>query len=521
MFVNLVSTLLIIKKISFYTGFKFGQIFSSNKFLFIATAALVISFLIQCIFEPNNAFWAMNNDAVWNTVSARFLLADGGVDVNVHPNPSPLTAGVLAAATGPGRELISNVFLLSHDISRQAQAWSAVVIISCFVSGAIAVISLKSVSGLTRGFAVLSAFALPLTWFYIGNAVSFGFYNASLATLVLLTIWATWLVHESNVAYSILAFCLSAIVLLSTWAPLVLIPAFFIIILLVRHYKILLKRSLESAISAIGLLGLSFYAVFVTLKDFSRDGGSLGVDGGIFDFAPAQFGLIVLSAFIISLFTAGSRGKNLYSTGVTVLVAASLVGVTFLSYQRRNAESMWGYYPVKFAWLISTLLLVIIFVGLILFLSRVSFSWFYKSIFLISSGGFVVLLMALSGLVAPKNFLTPIGIMTDPDIVQKNHFVQVLSRLSEVGHKNFVANYSDTAEEDLAINSWLLQINSNSSQDPIRWFSYYLDGSDISMVCEASQTWGEGVTIYTRNPFLRETISQSCPSISVEVSLHD
>lgn len=500
--------------------FSVYSIFKSNKFLFFSIGALISGFIIQCLLSPNFAFWAMNNDAVWNTVTTRFLIADGGLNGFVHPNASPLTAGLLALATSPGREVITQELLLSHDIGLQSQLWSAIVILTCLLAATVASLALQNAKSVIRWVGILGSIALPLTWFYSGFAVRFGFYNASIVTMVLLGVWIVWLNHESNIPVSILAFCLGSIVLLATWAPLVLVSGFFIAYLLMLHIKALLSgwKNLVTTLTAFLLLG--GYTVFVTLRDLTREGGALAVDGGIFDFLPVQFGLVTVLAVIVSLLMAHFMKQSLWGNGVLVVVLAAIFGTGFLAFQRRNAESMWGYYPIKFGWLITTLLIVIIFVGLLYLISRMTISVFYETTFVIASGAVVVLLMALSGLVSPKNVLTPVGIVTDTSAELKNDYLQQLSRMAVVGEKNIAVGYSPTPQEDLAFNNWLLQINSQSSEDPIRWFSYYLDGTDINMVCHASQTWGEDVVIHTRSEAVVDSITQNCPT-SARVLMHE
>lgn len=496
------------------------KIFISNKALFFSTVVLFFAFIIQCLVSPNFSFWAMNNDAVWNSISARFLISDGGLLGNLHPNASPLTAAILAAATSPGRELIPPSSLLSHDISLQAQAWFAVIILTSFFAGIIASLGLQKAQVFTKWIGILSAMLLPISWYYSGFAVRFGFYNASLAILALLSIWAVWQIHFSMPAVSVLILCLGAIVLLATWAPLVLVPGLILLYMFFVNWKIIWKQKGSLWISLIGLIFLGGYAVFITMKDLLVQGGALSVDGGIFDFQPTQFALILSSAVLVSLFVSNWFTKDLTFVGVVLVTAAAVVGVAFLAYQRRESESMWGYYPVKFGWLISTLLLEIILIGLLRLIPRFTFSATKRALFVTVSGGFVILLMSLSGVVSPKNIITPIGLLTVPTAERQNEFVQKLSELAVVGQKNLVVSYGDTKAEDLAFNNWLLQINAESSEEPIRWYSYYLDGSDLNMVCEAAQIWGDGVVIHTTNTDLSSSLKQACPNISARVSVH-
>jgi hypothetical protein len=493
---------------------------TSHKLVFSLFAGLVIFFIFQCINGPFNAHWAMNNDAVWNTVSTRFLIQDGGVDTNVRPNASPLTAGILSAATSPGRELVLGSTLLAHDISLQSQTWSAVVIFSALVAGIFASTSLSKKNSLIRTVGISGSMVLPLTWFYSGYAVQFGFYNASLATLILLTIWIVWINHHLDPALSFLSLCLGSIAILATWAPLVLVPGLLIFFLILRHWKVLWGDPRSTVISMVGVCALVGYALFFSLRDLLKEGGALSVDGGIFGFQPMQYALIIVSALLISILVFHTTKQNEDFIGIALVVIAGAIGTGFLAYQRQGSESLWGYYPVKFAWLIATLLIVVLLVGFVNLASNFAFSPFIKTTYVFLSGGFVLLLMSLSGVPSIINFITPVGIALDRSSNSQSQFLKELSELSSENEKTMVVNFGESTQEDLSYNNWLLQINSKSSKDPIRWFSYFLDGTDLSMVCEASTVWGDNVTIHTRNPSLEQSLADVCPSNSARFVVH-
>lgn len=515
------STLLIYRNIRELSWERYRSWLAGHKLVFSALVGLVFLFIVQSVNGPFNAYWAMNNDAVWNTVSTRFLIQDGGVDINVHPNASPLTAGILAAATSPGRELTPSSTLLAHDVSLQGQTWSAVVILSAVVAGIIASTSLNKKNPFLRILGIVGSMALPLSWFYSGYAVQFGFYNASLATLILLTVWIVWGNHHLDPTLSFLVLCLGSIAILATWAPLVLVPGFLGVFLLVREWKTIMGTPRRYFISLFGALALVGYALFFTLRDLLREGGALSVDGGIFNFQPVQFALIIVSAVIMSIVVSHSRKQNDQFIGTASVVIAGIIGTGFLAYQRQGSESLWGYYPVKFAWLISTLLIVVLFVGLLSLVSDFSLSSFMKITYVFASGGFVVLLMSLSGTPSLSTLITPVGIAVDPSSATRSDFLRELSKLSSENEKTMVVNFGATSQEDLSYNNWLLQIDSQSSQDPIRWFSYFLDGTDLSMVCEASTVWGDNVTIHTRNPSLEQSLADVCPRNSARFVVHE
>jgi hypothetical protein len=67
--------------------------------------------------------WAMHNDAVWNLVTTRMLIADGGLDAIAHPNASPLTPGLLSIAAAVGRDAVLPQDLLRHDVGAFAAFW--------------------------------------------------------------------------------------------------------------------------------------------------------------------------------------------------------------------------------------------------------------------------------------------------------------------------------------------------------------------------------------------------------------
>jgi hypothetical protein len=224
---------------------------------------------------------------------------------------------------------------------------------------------------------------------------------------------------------------------------------------------------------------------------------------------------------IISIVVSHSRKQNDQFIGTASVVIAGAIGSGFLAYQRLGSESLWGYYPVKFAWLISTLLIIVLFVGLLSLVSDFSLSPLLRITFVFASGGFVVLLMSLSGTPSLSTLITPVGIAVDPLSTTKTQFLRELSKLSSENEKTMAVNFGATSQEDLSYNNWLLQIDSQSSQDPIRWFSYFLDGTDLSMVCEASTVWGDNVTIHTRNPSLEKSLADVCPSNSARFVVHE
>ena len=60
--------------------------------------------------------WAMRNDAVWNTITTRFMVEDGGLNAIAHPSgtlATPLTPGLLAIVAAVGRDGVASADLLA------------------------------------------------------------------------------------------------------------------------------------------------------------------------------------------------------------------------------------------------------------------------------------------------------------------------------------------------------------------------------------------------------------------------
>ncbi|MGO7983818.1 hypothetical protein ACC691_38920, partial [Rhizobium johnstonii] len=75
--------------------------------------------------------WAMKNDVVWNTMAARFILNDEGIAPDRHPNPSPLINELVASWISSGRT--AGTELLRHDVTRQAELWVALLLLSALL----------------------------------------------------------------------------------------------------------------------------------------------------------------------------------------------------------------------------------------------------------------------------------------------------------------------------------------------------------------------------------------------------
>lgn len=467
--------------------------------------------------------WAMRGDAVWNLVTARMLIADGGLDAVAHPNASPLTPGLLAITAAVGRDVVPAAELLRHDVGRFATFWLAATAASALLA---ALIGARSVHGASRTARVAAAAVsglLPFTWFMFGFATQFGFYNASLTILLLLASWLAWLETRVAPVAGAAGLSLAAVALLATWAPVAIIPfALAVFALLSRLGSLrgggLARRRLW--LLALAAAPVPLYAVVVTLPDLRREGAALAVDGGIFPLQPVHVAIVVIVALVVSTVAALHLHQRHALRGLVIVLVAAAAAGAYLLWQRAGEPTLWGYYPVKFAWLVCALLLVVLTAAVLAELAGLrGRRWTAAGVL----GLAAALPLTLMAQVPPTtdravSVLTPIAIATQRGVAAGEPAATRLFALSEPGRRTLALSYLGETG-DRFLNSWLLQLESTDASDPIRVYAYLLDPADEAQACDAVRTWGGPVRVVTSDPTLPERFADGCAGADAVVEV--
>lgn len=464
--------------------------------------------------------WAMHNDAVWNLVTTRMLIADGGLDAIAHPNASPLTPGLLSIAAAVGRDAILPKDLLRHDVGAFAVFWLIATSMTALLG---ALIGARSVHGSARTARVLAAAivaAIPFTWFVLGFAAQFGFYNATLTLLLLLASWLAWLETRVTPVVGAAVLGLAAVALLATWAPVAAVPFALAVFALGSRVSCLARESFrvrEFVFLAVAALPVPVYIVTVTLPDLRRDGAALAVDGGIMPLQPVHVAVIAVVTVVVTALTALHLHHKHPLNGVLIVLSVSAIVGAYLVAQRAGAVHWWGYYPAKFAWLISSMLIVILTAALLSELASTrGRRWTAAGLTALS----VVTPFALMAQVPPTSdrvasVLTPVAIVTNTGVAAGQPGAQRLFDLAEPGVRTMALSYL-SASGDAFLNSWLLQLESTSSSDPIRTYSYVLDSRNEVQACDAVHAWAAPVRIVTSDASLPERFGGECTGVDVQ-----
>lgn len=471
--------------------------------------------------------WAMNEDAVWNTVTARYILSDQGFVPSLHPHSAPITPNLMAVAMSFGRNAHNSTTLLASDTQNIGVLW-LLLTAALSVLGLLIAVSLipDSQKYLQFSFGFVGALA-PWLWGISGWIFALGYVNASVSMVILMALWAVWVYSRGQYIFVFTACASAGIALLATWAPLASIPCGLLVVGAIRFAQMKQNDSAQSRSRRVKHLlaliiassSILLYAVIVSLKDISREKSALSFDGGMFNFHWWHFVLLIFIAGTCAIaFILKFPPLRMIAWGAAAILISSLVSLAYLLFQRRGVESLWGYYPAKMSWIVSSVLLflVVSFVGFIAsqILGRMKRVGFIAlSSLLVSSSLFMVKPPSIVDIFAPVNMLFSTG------IAQNDVLIPELSAMAGQDTLNVVFDLN-TVEQDRFENMWLLQLPSIRGDDPLRSYAYYLSRDAPAGLCEIDQLNSGGTRVHTRNSQLESQLDSICPQNSITVQLY-
>ncbi|MET4639077.1 hypothetical protein [Mycetocola sp. 2940] len=482
----------------------------------LIAAASAIAIVLR--FGLTHLSWSMNRDAVTSMIFSRFLVEDGGASAE-RANPLLLPYGLIAAVLVPGRSASPPEGLLEHDIVRMAGLWLVIVLATSVLAALVAVTTIPARRWGTRLVFGLVAGILPVSWFLAGSAFAFGFFNATLTVLILLASWLVWRRSNATPAWSVCLLLLASTTLLATWSPFAVVTAALAAAATALNWRRLVSPAalFWVALSAAQLLA---WGCLVTVPDFLRDGQHLGSGGGIFDSSPLAFALIALLAVVIGFVSRAREGEALDRIGVIVILAASApLLVYFLSF-RWGTDDVWTYFPAKFSWLVSSVLLILIVAlsgRVVADLDRgASVRAVVATTVLGLLGGLMLWAVPLTK--QASDAYPALSVWRSVSISEHDPFLRTAFDLSSPEENNLAVRYNGVAG-DYFVNAWLLQVNVESMQDPIRQYAYSYFAWDAADTCDVVEEIGRPVTIWTRDSALLTELDTVCPDGDYSVRL--
>lgn len=472
--------------------------------------------------------WVMLGDSANNVIFAREIIYRGGVGLGPDANPVPLPSALMAIVMASGRDRVAPSSLTEHDISAFAQIWMILIALTCLLVGAAAASVTRAAVARPVVIAAVSAGAslLPLSWFMTGYPLEFGFFNTHVALPVVMVSFIAYLASERHLAVALSMQLFAATLLLAIWSPLVLLPLFLVLAILLRGWREVLatrRGDLWLLLLALGQLGV--YGLVVVLPSLVAQSHFLSAPGGAFGFRRWMIAGLALAAVALAVATF-RKLRSLVVTGTIATVLACGVGLGALLFITRNSENPWSYYPLKFAWLGAVIVTVLI-VGLAAafvskYLRRFWLTWVGLAAVAVCTVAFLNWAPS-SG--AGYVWREPIARLLTGDFLGDGDQVadQILA-LATPEQAHVLWQSGNTFEG--SINFWVLQLWSDSMTEnlDLKYFAYGLyDPDKTEDLCSIVELMGGDVVVHTANRGLGAELQDACPIIApgIEIRIKD
>ena len=464
--------------------------------------------------------WGMAMDAANNTILNRELIVQGGL-LKSQGNAAPLATALYGAFSAQDVGEMSFADTVHHLI---VSGELLGLLLWGTVGLAAAVIALAATTRLGLGHRVLVGLVagmLPWAWFGAGFGFAYGFQNAAPGVLVLLLAWLCWREHAEHPIVSLTGLILATWAAAMAWGPVAIFPAVWMLAAVVVERRALFRAGRLLLVPGLTFVAACTYAYIVTLRDVSAQGAALSAEGAHpnFDYKKT---LWVLGLLLVLSVVWWRRARPAVRLGLWLALPAGALVVTSLIRARSELPEWWGYYPIKFTWIAMTAVVVVAFGELQPFWTGIARRlWRGSGVVLALAAAFTMMFqmsrpfppVTLAGVFAPVA-LHDNRAMDPP--------VHRMFGLLEREPKSIAARYTPEASGGLAVdgfmNFWMLQMGAASIADPVRFSAYQMNPDDPASVCQGIAAWGGDVTVWTRDPGLRDDLAGACdPAYDYEV----
>ncbi|MEP6477788.1 MAG: hypothetical protein ABJB03_00225 [Rhodoglobus sp.] len=473
---------------------------------------------------PNAArlAWVMLGDSANNIIFAREIIYRGGVGIGAGENPVPLPSALMAIVMSAGRGEVAPRDYLSHDIGAFAQVWMLLIALTCLLAGALvaSLVRSRDARPLTIGLAGAAGSLLPLSWFFTGYPIEFGFFNTHVALPIVFAAFLVYLAADRFPAVALGILTLAATLLLAVWSPLVLMPAALGAVVVARRWRATFaSRGGQLVVLALGVAQLLGYGILVVLPSLVRNSAFLSAPGGAFGFHKWMMFALAVVAIAVAV-VAYRKLRNAVVLGVVAIVIGSALGLGALLFLTRNEANPWSYYPLKFSWLASTVLLVLAF-GLAVAAAQ---SLFRREVMRIAGLAVVAAVTVAFLTWTPSSapgyaWKDPIPRILSGDVLGVgDRGAMEIFALADPEQSTFFWHSDDPLEG--VKNFWVLQMWSDSMSKnlDLKYAAYGLyDPDDINDLCRIVGLMGGGTIVHTALTDLDQQLDTACPQQDVTV----
>jgi hypothetical protein len=515
-------SILALSRISFLSINDFSKIIFRSRntaFLIAPTSWLLVQIMATTRHEYAALTWAMSGDTRNNAIFINGLKL-GQIEVTPLTLLSGGFTGISASTLSANSGQVASGFsqqsleIIAYDIRN---SWMFLICIVSILAGVLTSKLLQNEIQIVRSVSVIFATLTIFSWSFLGRALEGGFLNSFLALALILCSFVLWtertlggLGEKLYVAGQSLIFAL----MVATWAPVSVIQFGFLVVPLAKWIASLLTKSPQAW--KIGLFPISVMMIILVFREMIESdlrmtiGKILRTDGGFYPFGHGTLMILILLVFFILVISDINQVPIIEM--ITALVGAALMLVAIL-WSRRELDVQWGYYPLKFAWIVSMALFILL-IGLV-----------GRAIQKSDKGIALKLLTTLVSLVCifqalkfeAKNLPganSPVSRVLNGWSAPDGLVIKKLFESPEFNSPNsFFYKFSDR-ESDRLGNFWAALLSTNPSE-AVHW-AYLYDSTDTESFCQITFSQ-PNVNIVTLDPSVKNEMIRYCQIDNFEV----
>ena len=486
---------------------------------------ICVLLLAQLLPGASRRSWAMQGDSANNILFAREVIANNGVVVGASENPVPMPAALLAAAIDIGRSEVPTSALLDHDLAAFTVLWGMLIAMSGVMAAVLAGSLARSVGAAPAVVAISTALGslVPFSWFVTGYATEFGFFNTHIALIVMAATVIVFLESSRQPSAALAVLTVAGTILLATWSPLVLVPGILGLVLLIRSWRDVLATPRHAAVVAVGIVQIGAYGVTAVLPGLVANGEALSAQGGVIAFSKVMLPALGATAIgfvaVASLPWARSTLRSVTVSAVVAVVVAVALGLSVLVV---TAGGEWTYYPLKFAWLASALLVVVI-VGLFIPAASALFAHprAVAVIAIIATAGVLVFTQLSPTIASGERRQHPFARILEGNVASAHGGDAVANRIIELADTAVPRVLWKSGEQSEAdINFWLvqMQVEDISEEFDLRLAAYEIGSqTETAELCSTLNLLGPNAVVLTRVETLEVDLAEDCPTSTATV----